>query len=148
MIEVKRHIQAPVQDVFAVLADGWLYAGWVVGASRIRAVDDTWPKPGSKIHHSVGVWPALLDDETQVVDIVPNHRLVLQARGWPIGEATVYLELEDDEDGGCLVRMQEDASSGPGKLVPQPVRQLSIAPRNTESLRRLAFLAEGGAYRR
>jgi hypothetical protein len=27
------------QAVFEVLADGWLYPGWVVGASRMRAVD-------------------------------------------------------------------------------------------------------------
>ncbi|GAB6898261.1 SRPBCC family protein [Kineosporia succinea] len=148
MIEVKRHVEASPQDVFAVLADGWLYSGWVVGASRIRAVDDHWPKPGAKIHHSVGVWPALLNDDSEVVDVVDGHRLVLTARGWPLGEATVYLELEDDGDGGCLVRMQEDASHGPGKLVPQPLRQLAIAPRNTESLRRLALLAEGGAQRR
>ncbi len=142
MIEVKRHVKATPQEVFSVLSDGWLYSGWVVGASRIRSVDAHWPAPGSQIHHSVGVWPALLDDSTRVVDQVPDHRLVLQARGWPIGEATVYLELEA-RDGGCLVTMQEDATAGPGKLAPKPLRQISIAPRNSESLHRLALLAEG-----
>ncbi|MBT0769615.1 SRPBCC family protein [Kineosporia sp. J2-2] len=142
MIEVKRQVKASPTQVFSVLADGWLYSGWVVGASRIRAVDDTWPAPGARIHHSVGVWPALLNDTTHVLECVPGQRLVLRAKGWPIGEGTVYLDL-DPADGGCLVRMREDASAGPGKLVPAPVRQLSIAPRNTESLRRLALIAEG-----
>lgn len=142
MIEVKRHVQASPAEVFSVLADGWLYSGWVVGASRIRSVDDHWPATGSHIHHSVGTWPALLNDSTKVLDVVPDRRLVLQARGWPIGEATVFIELED-ADGGCLVRLQEDASAGPGKLVPQPVRQISIAPRNNESLHRLKLIAEG-----
>ena len=32
--------------------------------------------------------------------------------------------------------------SGPSALIPKPVRQLAIGPRNTESLRRLAYLAE------
>ncbi|GAB3254098.1 SRPBCC family protein [Kineosporia babensis] len=142
MIEVKRHVKASPQEVFSVLADGWLYSGWVVGASRIRSVDPDWPATGSKIDHSVGVWPGLLNDSTSVLDCVPGHRLVLRARGWPIGEATVFLELEE-QDGGCLVRMQEDASAGPGKLAPKPLRQVTIAPRNNESLRRLQLIAEG-----
>ncbi len=58
MIEVERHVKVSPADVFSVLADGWLYSGWVVGASRIRAVDEQWPAVGSKIHHSVGSWPA------------------------------------------------------------------------------------------
>ena len=55
-------VRATPADVFAVLADGWLYPSWVVGASRVRGVDGTWPQPGSRIHHSVGVWPLLIDD--------------------------------------------------------------------------------------
>ncbi|GLY15997.1 polyketide cyclase [Kineosporia sp. NBRC 101677] len=142
MIEVQRLVKASPQDVFSVLSDGWLYSGWVVGASRIRSVDANWPAVGSRIHHSFGVWPAVIDDSTSVLDCVPDHRLVLKARGWPMGEATVFLELEE-ADGGCLVHMQEDATAGPGKLVPKPVRQVSIAPRNTESLRRLQLISEG-----
>ncbi len=29
-----------------MLSDGWLYASWVVGASRVRDVDPRWPSPG------------------------------------------------------------------------------------------------------
>jgi uncharacterized protein YndB with AHSA1/START domain len=146
MIEVQRPVEASPREVFSVLADGWLYSGWVVGASRIRAVDDQWPAVGSQIHHSVGSWPALIDDTTEVVECTPDQRLVLQARGWPLGEGTVYIDLEDT-GGGCLVRMREDASRGPGRLVPKPIRQLSILPRNRESLRRLQLIAEGRAAR-
>jgi hypothetical protein len=39
--------------------------------------------------------------------------------------------------------MSEDAVAGPGKLLPQPLRQLVIVPRNRETLYRLALLAEG-----
>ena len=41
------------------------------------------------------------------------------------------------------VLIREDAVDGPGTLVPKPLRQLGIVPRNREALRRLAFLAEG-----
>ncbi|WP_281727906.1 MULTISPECIES: hypothetical protein [unclassified Rhodococcus (in: high G+C Gram-positive bacteria)] len=37
-------------------------------ASHIRAVDSAWPSQGSSIHHSVGLWPAVLDDTTTVLD--------------------------------------------------------------------------------
>jgi hypothetical protein len=42
------------EDVFAVLADGWLFLVWVVGASLRRDVDDTWPAEGSELQHSFG----------------------------------------------------------------------------------------------
>ena len=41
------------------------------------------------------------------------------------------------------ISMIEDATAGPGKLIPRAARQLLIVPRNKESLQRLALLAEG-----
>lgn len=132
---------ASPERVWSVLADGWSYAGWVVGASRIRRVDGPWPALGSRVHHSVGSWPLLLNDETEVLECDPSRRLVLQARGRPFGEARVSLVLEPKDDG-CTVSILEDATHGPGRLIPKPLRQLAIVPRNRESLRRLAYLAE------
>ena len=64
---------ATTEQVWSVLADGWSYAMWVVGASRIRAVDTNWPAPGSRIHHSVGVWPVVLSDHTESVSVHDGH---------------------------------------------------------------------------
>jgi hypothetical protein len=132
---------ATTDEVWAVLADGWSYAAWVVGASRIRSVDAGWPSVGSRIHHSAGTWPLLLNDETHVLRSEPGRRLVLQAQGWPFGEATVDIALEPQGAGSRIV-MREDISKGPGRVVPKPARQLLLQPRNRESLRRLALLAE------
>ena len=138
-----RTIHASPQEVWDVLSDGWLYPLWVVGATRMRAVDDTWPLAGARLHHSVGVWPAALDDNTTVIASEPLHRLELQARGWPLlGEARVRIDLEPVADG-TRVRIEEDASSGPGRFVPGLLRQPMLAWRNVESLRRLAFVVEG-----
>lgn len=142
VITVTRDVEAPCQAVWDVLADGWSYATWVVGASRVRDVDDRWPGPNSQIHHSFGVWPLLIDDTTQVERSVEPSELVLTARGWPAGEARVSISITP-RALGCTVKIEEDASSGPGTLVPKPVRQLAIGPRNVEALKRLAFLAEG-----
>lgn len=126
----------------AVLADGWTYASWVVGVSTIRDVDQDFPAPGTRIHHSVGSWPVLLSDTTHVLEYEPGYRLKLGARAWPIGQATVELTVVPS-GSGSQVTMAEDASEGPGRLIPAPIRQLGLAPRNRESLRRLAYLAEG-----
>ncbi|HET7398036.1 MAG TPA: SRPBCC family protein [Intrasporangium sp.] len=141
--EVGRTIQAPVEAVWAVLSDGWLYSTWVVGASRIRDVDDDWPREGSQIHHSAGMWPLLIDDTSEVLRARPLEELVLKARGWPLGEAHVFLTLETISPEASIVRMREDAVAGPGRLLPKPARQALILPRNRESLARLAYLAEG-----
>ncbi|TFC95278.1 SRPBCC family protein [Cryobacterium breve] len=137
-------MNCPPENVFAVLADGWLYPSWVVGASRMRAVDATWPEAGSGIHHSVGVWPALIDDSTSALEWDPPRHALFRARGWPVGEAHVALDVRA-RGNGCIVRITEDATAGPGRFVPLFLRDSAIRMRNVETLRRLAFLAEGGA---
>jgi uncharacterized protein YndB with AHSA1/START domain len=141
VIEVEATVKATPESVWGVLADGWLYPLWVVGASRIRQVDDTWPDPGSKIHHSVGLWPAVIDDDTEVVECLPESLIGLRARAWPAGEATVTVRLEP-QGADTRVRMQEDATAGPVRLVPRPVLAPVVVMRNRESLRRLAWLSE------
>lgn len=140
---ISREVVAPPDAVWAVLADGWCYATWVVGASRIRGVDPDWPDVSSRVHHSIGLWPALIDDFTTVEQSTPGRELVLTARGWPAGEAHVHLSVQPLGEGRSLVTITEDAVSGPVRLVPGPLRHLMLAPRNRETLLRLALLAEG-----
>ena len=138
---VSRTIDATPSDVWAVLGDGWLYGLWVTGASRIRDVDETWPAVGSSIHHSVGSWPALIDDSTTVLTSVPDRELKIQARAWPGGEATVQVTLEQQSEQ-TVVTITEDASRGPALLLPSPVRRVALDARNKESLLRLSYLVE------
>lgn len=128
-------------DVFAVLADGWGYATWVVGAARIRAVDADWPAPGCRIHHSVGLWPLLISDTTSVVAWEPPHHATFTVRAWPAGQGEVTISCTP-ESGSTRVTMTEDATTGPARLVPKVVRDPVLHLRNVEALRRLAHLAE------
>jgi Polyketide cyclase / dehydrase and lipid transport len=139
-----RRMNCTPEQVFAVLADGWLYPTWVVGASRMRGVDDSWPSVGSAIQHSVGVWPVLLNDSTEILEWDPPRHAMLKARGWPAGEAHVTLDVQP-RGNGCLVRITEDVVAGPARLVPRIVSGTAIHARNTETLHRLGYLAEGGA---
>jgi uncharacterized protein YndB with AHSA1/START domain len=134
------------EDVFRVLADGWQFPSWVVGSSRMRDVAEEWPRPGSRLQHSFGVWPVLIDDATIAFEYDPPRRLVLKARGWPIGEARVELQVKSHPEG-ALVRIQEEAVTGPGRLIPRWVLDVFLQLRNAETLHRLAYLAEGQAAR-
>lgn len=144
MSTTRRSIAATPEQVWSVLADGWLYPLFVVGAARMREVDDTWPAVGSRLHHSVGSWPVLVDDTTEVLEVEEGRRLLLLARAWPAGQAHVEITLTPDA-GGTEVTMVENATSGPGALVPKAVQDPQLHLRNVETLRRLAFLVEGRA---
>ena len=137
-----RVMSCPPQAVFEVLADGWTYATWVVGASRIRDVDPQWPSVGTQIHHSVGAWPLLINDSTTVEEWDPGRSLQLKVRAWPTGEGRVVFDVMPHPEG-CEVRITEEAVAGPAAKVPGPAQDAMLRWRNTETLRRLAFLAEG-----
>lgn len=137
-----RALQCTPEAVFRVLGDGWLFPAWVVGASRMRAVDAAWPQEGSKLHHSFGVWPLLIDDETLIERFEPPRRIVMRPKGWPLGEARVTIDVRPQGDG-TLVRIQEEPVAGPGRFIPRPLMDAMLHLRNRETLHRLALLAEG-----
>src|SRR4051812_18708981 len=113
-----REFSCAPDAVFEVLHDGWLYPSWVVGASRMRDVDSAWPEAGTRLHHSIGIWPFLINDESVSIEWQPPRRAVVQAKGWPIGEARVTIDVKP-RGSGCVVRIQEEPVEGPGTLVPR-----------------------------
>jgi len=141
MATVERHVSAEPAAVWAVLADGWAYSNWVVGASHVRAVEAAWPAVGTRIHHAQGNWPVTLDDEAVVEQSAPGQRLVLLAKGRPLGSARVEVVLHP-ADGGTRVVFTETPVSGPGSWLHNPVSEAVLVKRNVEALSRLAAIAE------
>jgi hypothetical protein len=139
-----RVVHATPDQVWHVLGDGWLYPLWVVGASRMRAVDDHWPAAGSRLYHSVGSWPLLIDDTTEVKEVTPGAMLRLRARAWPTGEAEVVIRLRA-QGVDTEVEIEENAVAGPAALIPGLIEDPLLGWRNVEALRRLALLVEGRA---
>lgn len=135
-------IDAPPSAVWDVLSDGWIYPLWVVGATRVRDVDESFPSPGARIHHSVGVWPVVINDKTEVLEAWPERFLRLRAHARPGGTAWVEIELAE-RDGGTEVTIREDVDAGPAMFIPPPLRHALLKWRNVESLRRLRFVTEG-----
>ena len=113
-----------------MLADGWLYPLWVVGASRMREVDDSWPATGASSttrsgpgRRSSTTRPRSLERAAAVDDR-------LRARAWPAGEA------ERDRSGCSAVG--DAAPRSPSRRTPSP----ALAPRARARPRRRAEVAQ------
>jgi hypothetical protein len=100
---VTRDTRANRRQVWDVVADGWTYSQWVVGNSRMRAVAADWPTEGTTIRHSIGVWPAVINDETVVERCRPHEEVVLLAKLGPFAAARIMLR--------CRTRARAVASS-------------------------------------
>jgi hypothetical protein len=137
---VTRDMTVPRHRVWEVLADGWTYSQWVVGNSRMRAVDKNWPAPGSTLQHSIGVWPFVIDDETVAEESEPERELVLLAKLGPAGAARITMRLIELPDG-CRAEMSETPAAGPMDLIPDGLAQVGMDVRNRECLWRLENLA-------
>lgn len=142
MSTTTRTIAATPEQVWSVLADGWLYPLFVVGAARMRDVDETWPAVGAQLHHSVGAWPLMIDDTTEVLEVEEDQRILLLARGWPAGQAHVEFTLRPD-GASTVVTITERATAGPGALIPAPIQDVQLHARNLETLQRLTYVVEG-----
>jgi hypothetical protein len=122
--------------IFSVLRDGWSYARWVVGTSKIRAVDDGWPQPGARLHFRLGRGPLSKDDETRSMRLVDGSELELEAVGRPLGTARVDFRVDAVRDGS-LVTIIEHPTKGPLATLHNPGLELLVYLRNVETLRRL-----------
>jgi uncharacterized protein YndB with AHSA1/START domain len=134
-------IEATPNQVFDVLVDPQAFVRWVVGAKEIREVDESWPAPGTRIHHTIGVGPATLQDTTAIRRIDRPKRLELEVRFRPAGVGTVGIDLEPAYDGRCTrVRLSETFDDGAaGCWWSWPVDQVTRL-RNSLSLHRLRQL--------
>jgi uncharacterized protein YndB with AHSA1/START domain len=74
------YIAAAPATVWEVLVDARSYAHWVVGSSQTRGVTGRWPAVGSRFHHTQGVGPLGLRDDTEVIEAKRPRRLVLEVR--------------------------------------------------------------------
>lgn len=138
---MEKVIDAPPQQVFDVLADGWTYSDWVVGTAHVRDVDDSWPRVGSRLHHRAGPWPFSLQDASTVLACDAPHKLVLKAGLWPAGEATVVFTLEPVDGDRTRVTIGEEFAAGPLRWVRNKLNDLVLHLRNRETLNRLSDIA-------
>lgn len=136
-----RAIAADAATVFAAIADPHTYPAWLVGNAEVRSVDDEWPRPGSRFHHRVGVWPLTLSDRTTLIEIEPPHLLRLAVRARPLIRAVATFRLIGDGETTVVCLEEEPSIPLIGALV-RPLADPLTHLRNHASLRRLAAFVE------
>ncbi|MGA9520692.1 MAG: SRPBCC domain-containing protein [Myxococcaceae bacterium] len=134
-------ISAPIEEVFRVLANGWMYPHWVPGPRNVHLVDRRFPQPGTRFLHTLGRGPIRSTDFTEVIESEPPRRLVLRARGWPSGLSRVYIQLVPAR-GGTRVSIRETPEHGLALALRLPGLRRLLDMRLYEMLRRLGTLAE------
>src|SRR4051812_33672200 len=107
-------IDAPPSAVYETLLDPRCYPEWVAGAKQLRGADRSWPKPGSRFHHKVGVGPIALADNTKLLATKTDRRVVLEVRIRPLAVGKVELDLKPRHRGRkTKVVMTERVTGGP-----------------------------------
>ncbi|MEA2309637.1 MAG: hypothetical protein QOI65_1923 [Thermoleophilaceae bacterium] len=147
MAENHAYVDAPPDAVFDVLADAGSYAHWVVGSSEIRGVEGNWPEPGSRFHHTQGVFGIGLKDSTASIAACRPRQLVMEVRFRPLMIGKVEMRLRP-RGRGTHVTMIEYPIAGPVARLHNPILDRAFWARNVESLRRLRKLAEKRAAAR
>lgn len=134
-----REMPVPPEQVWAVLADAEKYHKWVVGAKEVRSSEGHWPAKGARFHHTVGIWPLHVRDQTSVLESDSPTSLVLEAKVRPFGKARIDLELFASA-GGTQVAMTEEPSAPFIARIARRLLDPVIYVRNGEALRRLENL--------
>jgi NAD(P)-dependent dehydrogenase (short-subunit alcohol dehydrogenase family)/uncharacterized protein YndB with AHSA1/START domain len=136
------HVEAPIGEVFAVLADAERYPDWVVGAATVVEHDDGFPAAGTSFRHRVGLRPFALSDRTEVLAVDPPRRIELHAKARPFGTAAIVIELSE-RAGGTDVLLEEGPGDSLSALVADnPIADMALRLRNAEALSRLKRLVE------
>jgi uncharacterized protein YndB with AHSA1/START domain len=130
-------LNASVESVWTMLADAHSYSLWVVGAKDIRGIEGPWPEPGSKFHHTLGMGPFTLQDNTKSLIAEEGSHLAMEARARPLGKAWVDFTLGPVENG-TRVTIDERAVAPALMRWLNPLLAPLIRSRNNETLRRLA----------
>jgi hypothetical protein len=141
---VERTLDPPIDAVATVLADPRSYDGIVVGSRRIRWFDPSWPSPGARFHHTLGLGPIVVRDHSEVVEDDLPRRLRLLVRLRPFGSAEVEFRLAP-ANGGTHVAMTEVPTEGALALTWSPPAAAVTRWRNAKVLDRLEEVAAGRA---
>ncbi len=142
-VEVHQTIEAPRDEVFNAIADPRTYPDWLVGAQKIRHVDEDFPAPGTEFDHSVGPTEAVtVDDDTKAIAVQGHRRLVLEVHIGPF-QGEVEFQLKKRGDATTEVKMRE-RPIGP-IVVATPLLRPILAARNSASLQKLAKVIEASS---
>ncbi len=137
-------IHATPRQVWAVLADGSLYADWVVGTSDSRVTRGLWPEVGSALEYTVRIGPWTVAGTTVVRRVDAPAELELEVDSGPLGTARVAIEVRP-WGKESLVIVDEHPLRGIGGTLHNAAVDALIQLRHRSMLARLANVVEKSA---
>lgn len=130
---------ASPDQVWRVLANGWLFPSWAIGATQVCKVDGDWPSADSRLQHAIGRGLFALRSETRVLASRPARMLKVLTEGWPSGGSELTVTVIPAETGTSL-RLEELVVAPTNGLAPI-VNTMLLQWRTTQALRGLDLLA-------
>jgi hypothetical protein len=124
-----------------VLADERLYPLGVVG---IQSIATRWPESGSRLHHSFGIWPTVVDDATEILAVRPGEPLDVRPRGRLVGEAQIAAADRRRAALHPACNSARGRCAEPAPFTPAVLNAPLLASAKREAYRQLAMLTEGG----
>lgn len=135
-------VNADLDTVWSVLADGQAYPRWVVETQEIRAEDASWPEVGSSIYFTAGLGPFVLKGDTTVRVLEWGRRLELEAHALPYGTARVAIQTIPWTDRTTVVILDEHPLRGTGARLHNRFVDSLLHLRTRRMLSNLARVAE------
>jgi len=141
-VQVERSIERPPTVVAAYASDPTNAPEWY---ANIRSVVWRTPPPvavGSRVDFVAQFLGRRLAYTYEVVELVPNQRMVMRTADGPFPMETTYTWLAEDR-GTRMTLRNRGAPSGLGKVA-APVLRAAMRRATTKDLARLKALLEGG----
>ena len=139
---VLERIDAPVERVWALLADWEDSAAWMVDATTVEVVGDRRYGVGTKIQAVTTIARLPLTDRMEVVGWEEGRLITVRHDGWPI-RGLAWFELRPDDRGGTWFEWAEelDPPLGPlgelgGRILRRPIER--VLARSAAKLKALA----------
>lgn len=142
---ITRHLAAPRDEIWRILADASSYSSWFDDLVEIYNIRGDWPAPRSSFDHRYRWGPFRFPGYTRVIEAQPPGHLTVRMRRGPIAQTTLDLTLQEVGDGTDLqIRHTRDAMGVPFLI---PLFDQVLSASLVTSLARLERLTQRQAGR-
>lgn len=145
MIDVRaeRVIERPVEEVFEFMARLEDLPSWLVGCRRAWSVQGDPREPGSRVAHEDEFMGKRFETQFDVLEWVPNERMVFEAVSGPMRGRSVET-FEPDGDDATIVRIHVAGELGGVLKAGSWIARRAAQAQLEESLDNLKDLLEAG----
>lgn len=145
-VELAIDIDAPVDDIWAVLTDPVRFPEWITGIQSVEILTDGDYDVGTRYHVTAGTGDRAVEWTVEITGLEPEQRIDFRYAGDVEGNGGWWIEPREDDDGYWVTSFDEFAPPGNWLVKFLSRFWLDNAARaaRREALERLKHLAESG----